>query len=177
MDHNEFECLRDACPDSLWRAIVLIACYAGLRRGEILTLEWDDIDFDKKMIHVRNKDDHATKTREYWEIPMHSEVIKAVQALRFGMKKGGIVFVNGVGRKMTNNFDRKYTLISTKAELIDDNGNPLFTMQDLRCTCATNLLESGADPQDCSGHHRALKYQHNHEALCRREGKKSNCSY
>ena len=26
--------------------------YAGLRRGELLALEWNDIDFEKKVIHV-----------------------------------------------------------------------------------------------------------------------------
>lgn len=34
------------------KALVLIAVDAGLRRGEILKLRWDDIDFDANLIHV-----------------------------------------------------------------------------------------------------------------------------
>lgn len=155
MEHEDFKRLYDACTNDRWKAIVTIGYYAGLRRGEILALEWGDIDFNKKMLHIRNKDDHATKTRNYREVPMHSEVISGLQVLRYGMMRGNLIFMNVNGRKMINNFDRKYTEISTQAELVDENGNPLFTMQDLRSTCATNLLESGADPktvQDIMGH-------------------------
>ena len=32
---------------------LLIALNTGMRRGEILALKWDDVDFEKKLIHVR----------------------------------------------------------------------------------------------------------------------------
>ncbi len=31
---------------------VMIMLYAGLRRGEMLALQWEDVDIDKKLIHV-----------------------------------------------------------------------------------------------------------------------------
>src|SRR5437763_5286454 len=41
-------------PDPLHSAFVLLIVY-GLRRGEVLGLSWDDIDFDTGIIHVRQQ--------------------------------------------------------------------------------------------------------------------------
>ena len=38
--------------DSYLRPLFAVACYAGLRQGEILALRWQDIDFDNNLIHV-----------------------------------------------------------------------------------------------------------------------------
>lgn len=35
------------------KTFLLIALNTGMRRGEILALKWDDVDFEKKLIHVR----------------------------------------------------------------------------------------------------------------------------
>lgn len=35
------------------KTFLLIALNTGMRRGEILALKWDDLDFEKKLIHVR----------------------------------------------------------------------------------------------------------------------------
>lgn len=48
-----FEQLRDNdCPEDLYRIAVLGLCF-GLRKGEILGLEWDDVDLDRNTIKVR----------------------------------------------------------------------------------------------------------------------------
>ncbi|MCF2665358.1 site-specific integrase, partial [Oscillibacter valericigenes] len=36
------------------RTFLLIALHTGMRRGEIAGLRWDDVDFKKKVIHVRH---------------------------------------------------------------------------------------------------------------------------
>lgn len=36
-----------------WRTMVLLLLYSGIRRGEMCGLEWKDIDFDNKVIHIR----------------------------------------------------------------------------------------------------------------------------
>lgn len=38
--------------DARARTFLLIALHTGMRRGEILGLLWDDIDFREKIIHV-----------------------------------------------------------------------------------------------------------------------------
>ena len=44
------------------KVLFYLACYAGLRRGELLALTWDDIDFENCTIDV-NKSYEADKTR------------------------------------------------------------------------------------------------------------------
>ncbi|WP_303789348.1 tyrosine-type recombinase/integrase [Ruminococcus flavefaciens] len=36
-----------------WKTIMYLLIYSGIRRGELLGLEWKDIDFDKKVISIR----------------------------------------------------------------------------------------------------------------------------
>jgi integrase len=50
-----------------YKTAVIIALYTGMRRGEICHLEWTDIDFEKNMISIKEKQDwkpkNATSTR------------------------------------------------------------------------------------------------------------------
>ena len=36
-----------------WKTIMYLLIYSGIRRGELLGLEWKDIDFHNKVIHIR----------------------------------------------------------------------------------------------------------------------------
>lgn len=36
-----------------WKTIMYLLIFSGIRRGELLGLEWNDIDFDNKVIHIR----------------------------------------------------------------------------------------------------------------------------
>ncbi len=51
-------------------ALILTLVYSGLRRGELLNLQVDDIDFNRRLIVVRQRKDFATKDREDRVIPM-----------------------------------------------------------------------------------------------------------
>ena len=46
--------LIEACPDRRWRALMALTCYAGLRRGESLDLQWSDVKFGRGKIVVHN---------------------------------------------------------------------------------------------------------------------------
>jgi len=50
--------------------IILIALHSAMRCSEIVNLEWQDIDYEKKQIHVRN-----TKNNHNRFIPMNGELI------------------------------------------------------------------------------------------------------
>lgn len=43
----------EAAKGSWYYPIYLTAVYTGMRRGEVLGLRWQDIDFDNLMIYVR----------------------------------------------------------------------------------------------------------------------------
>ena len=114
----------DACRDARWEAMVKIGYFSGLRLGEILALEWNDLDFNKKMIHVRNKSGHKTKSRKNRSIPMFGDIELDVK-----------------------NASRNFQRILKQAELVDEQGDSLVTMHNLRDTFITNLLQTGTDPK------------------------------
>ena len=57
--------LLDEHTELKYRAFFNIAIYGGFRRGEILALTWDDIDFDNNMVHIRRAV-HWSKDKGYY---------------------------------------------------------------------------------------------------------------
>lgn len=51
---TESQTLLDKVKNTRARTFLLIGLYTGMRRGEILGLQWKDIDFKAKVIHVRH---------------------------------------------------------------------------------------------------------------------------
>lgn len=76
-----------------------------------------------------------------------AQVRAALQKLRFGMLRSGLVFPNAGGRKFEYNFNRKREKIMRKAGLVDANGKYSFTLHDLRRSCATELARCGNSPK------------------------------
>ena len=48
---------------SKYAAIVALALFAGLRKGEIIRLVWDDIDFESRVIYIRKEGIRRVKTK------------------------------------------------------------------------------------------------------------------
>ena len=61
-----------------YRAFFQLALFGGFRRGEILGLEWSDIDFDTGVIHIR-RTVHYSKELGYYDTEPKSK--KSVRAL------------------------------------------------------------------------------------------------
>ena len=51
---QESRLLLDRVQNTRAKTFLLIALHTGMRRGEILGLHWDDVDFEKKLIYVRH---------------------------------------------------------------------------------------------------------------------------
>ncbi len=51
LSQEEIQNLISACDNQL-KPIVILALHSGMRKGEILGLKWDDVDFDHGLIHV-----------------------------------------------------------------------------------------------------------------------------
>jgi len=62
-------------------AALMTALYAGLRRGELVWLEWEDVDFEAGLLYVRNKPGHPLKGYEERSIPLHEELAKVLKEL------------------------------------------------------------------------------------------------
>jgi integrase len=66
---EEAEALLAALPDEDDRALWACALYAGLRRGELGALRWEDVDFKTGIIHVRRSFDYVNRV----EVPPKSK--------------------------------------------------------------------------------------------------------
>lgn len=110
---------------------------------------WDDIDFDSRMLYVRNKENHAAKSRKNRDVPMAAELVTALKSLQKHRFKRDYVFTGGhlQGRPMKNNIGRDFAATVIRAGLVDSGGKARYSMHDLRRTYAIEMLKTGTEPQ------------------------------
>ena len=59
--------------------MILTARYTGLRLAEMIHLEWEDVDFERRVVYVKNKADHTTKNYRGRAIPLSLEFIEKLK--------------------------------------------------------------------------------------------------
>jgi integrase len=106
------------------REIIIVALNTGMRRGEILSLRWSQVDFMRDLIFVTQ-----TKSGKDRVIPMNEAVRNALLSLS---REGERVF--------QVDWIKKAWMGALKEAKIED-----FTFHDLRHTAATRLADAGAD--------------------------------
>ncbi len=126
LEPAELSALLSACRESrspcLYRA-VLIALYTGMRKGEIMALRWDDLDFANGFILVRNSKNGRPRM-----IPMAMELREYL--LSTENKEGFVV---------PGEFSGAF------ARAVKRAGIPDFRFHDLRHHFASYLVMSGVD--------------------------------
>ena len=85
---EEIDRLLAACPNNIWRLVVLLGCEAGLRRGEIAHLLWQDVDFKSGQIYVA-----PHKTENFRFVPMSPNLREALEKAKIGAQKEFVVDV------------------------------------------------------------------------------------
>ena len=88
-----------------WRPLLLTAIFTGLRASELRGLRWDDIDFDKRELHVGQRADCYSKIgnpkSEAGErtVPLTPMVLNTLREWKLKCPKGtlGLVFPTGKG--------------------------------------------------------------------------------
>lgn len=78
LEYGDFKKLRDELPEEI-RPVEIYAYYTGCRRGEILKLQWHQIDLDARMVRLRASE---TKGREARTIPLADEVHESLSKLK-----------------------------------------------------------------------------------------------
>ncbi|MCS4190717.1 integrase [Salinibacter ruber] len=70
-------------PDVQWlKDAIVIAMYTGLRRGELVSLKWADVDLDSKRISVRNRGDFRTKTGDERSVPLRGKALDQLREIK-----------------------------------------------------------------------------------------------
>jgi integrase len=113
-----------------FKALVLVALHTGMRRGELLRLTWEDVDFDQGFIHITQ-----TKNGERRTLPINETVWSPLTTLRVRQDIPW-VFHDEEGRQY--GYIRNIFLWACKRAKIRD-----FRFHDLRHTFASRLVMNG----------------------------------
>jgi len=117
------------CADHL-RPLVTVAVHTGMRRGELLSLRWDQVNFEQGFITLLD-----TKNHERRDIPMNETVKTTLRAMD---RQDDYVFSGFYGRRF-DRIKRSFHDALKKSEIED------FRLHDLRHTFASNLVMAGED--------------------------------
>ena len=118
------------------KPMVITSLNTGLRRGELLSLRWENVDFAKALITVQGT---TTKNRKTRHVPMNQEVLHVLQSWHnVSPNTDGLVFpsANGCKRDNTKSFWTK---------LLNDAGIEKFRWHDMRHHFASRLVMAGVD--------------------------------
>ena len=160
---------------AVFRAMILIASLVGLRRGEIIGLEWSSIDWDNRTIAIRQSVQILTKTGQSLKEPKSASskrtvalpgiVLQALLTWRdeqtqlqasLGSKwrvPKDFICTTACGTWLSAN-----QLTRAFKEFIERNGLPTITLHGLRHTAASLLISNGLNIRTVSsilGHSQA----------------------
>ena len=144
---------------------VLVAAFYGFRRGEVLGLKWDAIDFERGTISIkrtvtftkadgtyREVEQQSAKTksslrtlplvgsfRDYFmQVKEAQELNKKICGNCYNCEYDGFVFVDEMGERMKMNY-----LTSAFPKFLERHGLRRMRFHDLRHSCASLLLANG----------------------------------
>jgi integrase len=147
---DELERLLGGCERFPWlRPIIQVALTTGMRLGELLALRWQDIDFERGVIHVR----HTVGTKGELAPPKNNrprtiDLYLSTRSVLVGLatleaQPTDYVFVNGRNRPRTRSeVQRAFEKARERACLSTTPRQLCF--HDLRHTHASALLNDGA---------------------------------
>jgi integrase len=161
-DNEQVKKFLIAAKDSEYYPVYFTAIYTGMRRGEVLGLRWQDIDFENNLVYVRQslqevkkvgltfKEPKSGKSRS---ISITSNVINELKKVCKNQLQNILLFGTGY-----NNLDLVFAQKSGKPlqptemhrnfrKIIEISGLHYIRFHDLRHTHATLLLQQGVHPK------------------------------
>ncbi len=153
------------------KVLFYLAVYGGFRRGELIALTWDDIDFENNTVRIkksaaRTKKGVITKIPKsyasYRTVTISDEVIPLLHELkeeqdRFILEAGtywqgkNYLFTQDNGKQMDLSTPNKVFQKNVRRYNETEEGKidplPMITLHGLRHTSATLLIAGGVDPK------------------------------
>jgi integrase len=140
-DHADFVKLRAELPEHL-RPVITFAYSTGCRKGEILSLLWNQVDLVARVVRLEPGE---TKNDEGRTIPLIGEMFEmlVLQKERRNQKYPDCTYVFARYGKKILNFYEAWSEASVRAGLINHNGKAKKLFHDLRRTGVRNLIRAG----------------------------------
>ncbi len=129
---QELQEMIKAVPD-WYRLIIKLGARAGLRRGEMAELRWEDIDFENNQIYVR-----ANKTENYRYVPISADLKEELE--KTPRSRDGFV-VPQIGECPRSS---RYFITAAYAKIMKKLGFKSFPHK-LRHTFASHLVQKGVE--------------------------------
>jgi integrase len=126
-----------------WVRPIAQTLYAtGMRRGEALSMTWDNVDLDARIIRLQA---HQTKERKKKRVPIHRSLVRVLKRIKAGKLRSisSRVFLTDRGKPPSPHSLRNPWRKAVKIVGLD----PIPTLHDLRHVWATNAMRSGMDPR------------------------------
>jgi excisionase family DNA binding protein len=150
LSEDEEERLLEECAEHL-KPIVVTALHTGMRRGEILSLKWNQVNLLKRIIRVEK-----TKSGKIRYIPMNDVLFEELIKLKKQNGKSDHVFLYPRTKKPIADVKTAFNAAKKDAGIKD------LRFHDLRHTFASRLVERGVDlitVMDLLGHHSVVVTQ------------------
>ncbi len=116
------------------KPMVILSLNTGMRRGEVFSLRWSDIDFKRKIATVRGEEAKSSVTRH---IPLNTLAHAALKSWR-KQTEGDVVFP-GKKNEQLNNTKRSWQSLLKLAKIEQ------FRWHDMRHHFASKLVMAGVD--------------------------------
>jgi integrase len=135
------------------RGLLAVAVFCGLRASELRGLRWQDVDFEDRRVHVRQRADKwnvvgvpksETSYRSVLMSPFLVETLKAWRGDRI-FPGEALVFGNGLGNveSLPNIWNRHLAPLERAAGVVDRNGRAKYGLHAFRHFYASWRLEQG----------------------------------
>jgi integrase len=119
------------------KEIISFAVLTGMRRGEILNLQWQDVDIDRKLVFIQSSPTFRVKCGKKRVIPLNTIAVRLLET-KTGKEKSEYVFALNGKKLSEHHVSHRFKYYVDEAKLSDK-----LHFHSLRHTFASWLVQDG----------------------------------